>query len=265
MVNTVPPGALGLTLQPFWSPGSARAWAGGQGRGYWFWRRSYPRAPVSLNPGRPGLCAARGGRADLQAQRNPDHRNPRGWRGSQSDSAMQLTADIFGVPTTRPHLYEASGLGAAIDAAVGLGLHPNFQTAISEMTHRASHLSPTRSTTASMTSSTSRFTCGCTNVSARCTSPSAISPAIRPGPDRAEPSCHHCVRHTYPVASRLIHPHGQQQRPAVDQAEGRVSILAVVKGQVQRNIAPGLNLHEEDHLFLFAKRVGDSFDPLPDD
>ena len=54
--------------------------------------------------------------------------------GSQSDAAMQLTADIFGLPTSRPHVYETSGLGAAIDAAVGLGLHPDFDTAIRAMT-----------------------------------------------------------------------------------------------------------------------------------
>jgi ribulose kinase len=32
-------------------------------------------------------------------------------------------------------VYEASGLGAAIDAAVGIGVHPDFPTAIREMTH----------------------------------------------------------------------------------------------------------------------------------
>ena len=54
--------------------------------------------------------------------------------GSQSDAAMQLTADIFGLPTARPHIYETSGLGAAIDAAVGLGLYPDFGAAIKAMT-----------------------------------------------------------------------------------------------------------------------------------
>jgi sugar (pentulose or hexulose) kinase len=54
--------------------------------------------------------------------------------GSQSRAAMQITADIFGLPACRPHTYEASGLGAAIDAAVGLGLHPDFETAVREMT-----------------------------------------------------------------------------------------------------------------------------------
>jgi sugar (pentulose or hexulose) kinase len=48
---------------------------------------------------------------------------------------MQLTADIFGLPAARPHVYEASGLGAAIDAAVGVKVHPDFKTAVGEMTH----------------------------------------------------------------------------------------------------------------------------------
>jgi len=47
---------------------------------------------------------------------------------------MQLTADIFGMPTARPHIYETSGLGAAIDAAVGLGLHGDFDAAVAAMT-----------------------------------------------------------------------------------------------------------------------------------
>jgi sugar (pentulose or hexulose) kinase len=54
--------------------------------------------------------------------------------GSQSDAAMQLTADIFGLPTARPHIYETSALGAAMDAAVGLGLHPDFASAVAAMT-----------------------------------------------------------------------------------------------------------------------------------
>ena len=54
--------------------------------------------------------------------------------GSQSDAALQLTADVFGLPSSRPHVYEASCLGAAVDAAVGAGLYPDFATAIREMT-----------------------------------------------------------------------------------------------------------------------------------
>ena len=62
--------------------------------------------------------------------------------GSQSDQAMQITADVFGLPASRPHLYEASGLGAAIDAAVGLKLHPDFDAAIKEMTRLGDTFEP---------------------------------------------------------------------------------------------------------------------------
>ena len=54
---------------------------------------------------------------------------------SQSDAAMQLTADIFAMPAYRPHTYEASGLGAAINFAVGLGIYPEHDSASKAMTH----------------------------------------------------------------------------------------------------------------------------------
>ena len=46
---------------------------------------------------------------------------------------MQSAADIFGVPAQRPHTHETSAIGAAIDAAVGLKLYPDFDTAVKEM------------------------------------------------------------------------------------------------------------------------------------
>jgi len=57
---------------------------------------------------------------------------------------MQITADVFGLPTARPHVYETSGLGAAIDAAVGVGLHPDFATAVRQMTHLGDVFEPDR-------------------------------------------------------------------------------------------------------------------------
>ncbi|MGH8453342.1 MAG: FGGY-family carbohydrate kinase, partial [Nevskiales bacterium] len=53
---------------------------------------------------------------------------------SQSDAAMQITADIFGLPAERPHVYEASALGAAMNVAVGLGLYPDYPAAVRAMT-----------------------------------------------------------------------------------------------------------------------------------
>jgi len=48
---------------------------------------------------------------------------------------MQVTADVFGFPRLSPLYMRHRGLGAAIDAAVGLGLHNDFQSAIEAMTH----------------------------------------------------------------------------------------------------------------------------------
>jgi sugar (pentulose or hexulose) kinase len=62
--------------------------------------------------------------------------------GSQRPAAIQLTADIFGLPTSRPHTHETSGLGAAMDAAVGLGLHPSFEAAVGAMTRIAETREP---------------------------------------------------------------------------------------------------------------------------
>jgi sugar (pentulose or hexulose) kinase len=62
--------------------------------------------------------------------------------GSQSDEVMQITADIFGLTVERPHTFETSGLGAAINAAVGIGLYPNYQTALDHMTHEGDLFTP---------------------------------------------------------------------------------------------------------------------------
>jgi len=135
LVDTVPPGASGLMLQPFWSPGlrvpGPEAKGAVIGFGDVHTRAHLYRSILE------GLAYALREGADRTARRSgiPITEIRVAGGGSQSASAMQITADVFGVQTTRPHLYEASGLGAAIDAAVGLGLHPDFETAVSEMTH----------------------------------------------------------------------------------------------------------------------------------
>jgi sugar (pentulose or hexulose) kinase len=62
--------------------------------------------------------------------------------GSQSDAAMQITANVFNLPCGRPHLYETSGLGAAILAAVSLGFYPDFASAIAHMTRMGQVFQP---------------------------------------------------------------------------------------------------------------------------
>jgi sugar (pentulose or hexulose) kinase len=135
LVRAVPPGSEGLVLQPYWSPGlkhpgpEARGAVIGFGAGHT--RAHLYRAILE------GLASALREGAERTSKRSgvPITELRVAGGGSQSDAALQLTADVFGLPASRPHVYEASGLGAAIDAAVGLGLHPDFPTALREMTH----------------------------------------------------------------------------------------------------------------------------------
>jgi len=142
LVRVVPPGSAGLVLQPYWSPGlkmpgpEARGAIIGFGGGHT--RAHLYRAILE------GLAYALRDGADRTNQRSgiPITELRVAGGGSQSDQAMQITADVFGLPASRPHLYEASGLGAAIDAAVGLQLHPDFDTAIKEMTRLGDTFEP---------------------------------------------------------------------------------------------------------------------------
>jgi sugar (pentulose or hexulose) kinase len=134
LVNAVPPGSMGLMLQPYWSPGikvpGPEAKGAIIGFGDVHTRAHMYRAILE------GLAYALREGKERTEQRSgvPITELRISGGGSQSDAAMQLTADIFGLPTARPHLYETSGLGAAIDAAVGLGLYPNFDSAVEKMT-----------------------------------------------------------------------------------------------------------------------------------
>ncbi|MCK9379632.1 MAG: FGGY-family carbohydrate kinase [Sulfuritalea sp.] len=134
LVNAVPPGSMGLMLQPFWNPGikvpGPEAKGAVIGFGEVHTRAHLYRAILE------GLAyALREGRERIERRSGTRIERVRvSGGGSQSDAAMQITANVFNLPAERPHLYETSGLGAAIIAAVGLGLHPDFATAVREMT-----------------------------------------------------------------------------------------------------------------------------------
>jgi len=133
LIRDVPPGAMGLTLQPYWSPGiNTDADAKGAIIGFGdvhtrahIYRAILEGLAYGLKEGL--LVLQRRNKVPITALRVSGG-------GSQSDAAMQITADIFDLPAARPHTYETSALGAAIDAAVGLKLHPDFDSAVSAMT-----------------------------------------------------------------------------------------------------------------------------------
>ncbi len=140
LVESVPPGSMGLMLQPYWTPGIRMPEAKGAivGFGDVHTRAHLYRAMLE------GLAfALRDGLERIERRSGVAVTSLRvAGGGSQSDAALQLTADSFGLPTSRPHVYETSGLGAAIDASVALGLHGDFATAVAAMTRTARTFEP---------------------------------------------------------------------------------------------------------------------------
>ena len=133
LIKDIPPGAMGLTLQPYWSPGmhtDVDAKGAIIGFGDVHTRAHIYRSILE------GLgYALKDGMLTLQKRNGVKIESLKvSGGGSQSDAAMQITADIFNLPAQRPHTFETSALGAAIDAAVGLKLHGDFPSAVREMT-----------------------------------------------------------------------------------------------------------------------------------
>jgi len=133
LLREVPPGAMGLVLQPYWTPGPDRAaYTKGSiiGFGDIHTRAHLYRAIVE------GLVFALKEGAQLTERKNavPIQRVRAAGGGSQSDGIVQVTADVFGLPVERPHTHETAVVGAAIDAAVGLKRYPDFDAAVAEMT-----------------------------------------------------------------------------------------------------------------------------------
>lgn len=142
LVRQVPPGSDGLLLQPYWSPGiripgpEARGavvgFHDGHGRAH-LYRAMLEGLAYALREARE--------RSDRRTGVRTTSLRVAGG-GARSDAVLQLTADVFGAPVARPHTTEASGLGAAICASVGLGVHPSFDAAVAGMTRPGTAFEP---------------------------------------------------------------------------------------------------------------------------
>jgi sugar (pentulose or hexulose) kinase len=122
-------------LQPYWTPGIRITGPEAKGAIIGF-GDVHTRAHVYRAILEGVAYALRDG-LERTAQRT--HVTPTGLRiaggGAQSAAVTQLTADVFGLPVARGRTHEASGLGAAIDAAVGLGIHRDIAAAVDAMVH----------------------------------------------------------------------------------------------------------------------------------
>jgi sugar (pentulose or hexulose) kinase len=137
-----PPGSMGLVLQPYWMPGirypGPEAKGAILGFGDVHGRAYVYRAIVE------GLAYAlrEGAEQTVRKSKVPIKELRVSGGGSQSRAAVQLFADVFGVPASRPHTHEASGLGAAIDVLVGLRIHRNAEVAVGAMVRVADTFEP---------------------------------------------------------------------------------------------------------------------------
>jgi sugar (pentulose or hexulose) kinase len=137
-----PPGSMGLLLQPYWMPGvrypGPEAKGAMVGFGDVHGRAHVYRAILE------GLAYAlrEGAERTVRRSKVPIRELRVSGGGSQSRAAVQLFADVFGLPASRPHTHEAAGLGAAIDVMLGLGIHADPIDAVAAMVRVADRFDP---------------------------------------------------------------------------------------------------------------------------
>lgn len=134
MAREVPPGSMGLVLQPYWSPGRKDPGPEAKGAILGFgdvhhkghiYRALLEGLAYGMRQGKELIERRSGVKAETVSISGG---------GSQSELALQITADVLGMPVERPHTHETSGVGAAINAAVGLGYYADYDAAVRAMT-----------------------------------------------------------------------------------------------------------------------------------
>jgi sugar (pentulose or hexulose) kinase len=146
LIADIDPGSNGLILQPYWSAGVKNPGLEAKGAIVGF-GDIHTRAHIYRAILEGLAFALRHGLEKTISKTNFSIKKVRiSGGGSQSDEIMQMTADIIGLPVERPHTFETSILGAAINCAVGLGWYKNYETAVSNMTRINDVFYPDRST-----------------------------------------------------------------------------------------------------------------------
>ena len=140
VIRNIPPGSMGLMLQPHWSPAVSNKYAKGAiiGFGDIHTRAHIYRAIFE------GICfELRRLQGIVQKKTGIAIREIRvGGGGSRSDVVVQIAADMFNLPTSRMATSEIAALGAAMDAAVGTGMYATFEDAVAAMVHKGKTFQP---------------------------------------------------------------------------------------------------------------------------
>lgn len=142
LLKETPAGAMGLMLQPYWSGSGIGSDKEARGAIIGF-SEVHTRAHIYRAIIEGLTYALRESKEQVEKQLGRSiKRIIISGGGSQSDQVMQISADIFGMPVERPHTFETSGLGAAIAAAVGVGIYRDFSSAVNAMTRTKDRFLP---------------------------------------------------------------------------------------------------------------------------
>lgn len=142
LLDASPPGAAGLVAQPYFAPGVREPGPEARGALIGFNDR-HTRAHVYRALVEGIAFALHEGLARIETRARARVTNLRvAGGGAKSDAIMQMTADVFGLPAARPAETEASAVGAAVCAAVGLGWYGDFTLAARAMCHTGEVFEP---------------------------------------------------------------------------------------------------------------------------
>jgi sugar (pentulose or hexulose) kinase len=131
LLRQSPPGSMGLMVQPYWGPGLKQPAAKGAMIGFGdVHRKSHVYRAVIEGL---GYALLEGLHRIEKAGKLKCQTIAVSGGASQSDEICRITADIFDLPLMRGKTWETSGLGAAIVASVGIGIHSSFDSAIKTM------------------------------------------------------------------------------------------------------------------------------------
>ncbi len=137
---TVPAGAGGLVLQPYWGQESFKPEAKGSIIGfserhtkYHIYRSIIEGLAFALLEGLETIEKKSGVRVNTIGLSGG---------GSRSDNIAQIMANVFGREVYRVQTYEITGLGGAMATYVGLGVYPDLETAGAEMVRKSRRFMP---------------------------------------------------------------------------------------------------------------------------
>lgn len=143
-IRQIPAGSMGLILQPYWSPGIRIPGPEARGSiiGFSDWHNKYHLYRAILE----GIAySLREGAERIENKlKKRIQRVAIGGGGSNSEIALQITADIFNRPVEKPFISEASGLGAAMITVYGMGVYSSITETIKNMYKTGKIINPNK-------------------------------------------------------------------------------------------------------------------------